>query len=122
VLNKIEWVTFIDTPNVNSNSLPNHVASNGGVSMIEVRGKDKVLRVSIKRLYNMLVQSGFLKVNVKYHLEKGDYCKLHERKGHCIENCIEFCQRVVITLTIEELRIEDLESSHEVRMMESQEK
>jgi len=55
VLNKIEWVTFTDTPNVNSNSLPNHVASNGGVSMIEVRGKDKVLRVSIKRLYNMLV-------------------------------------------------------------------
>ena len=81
---KIGWVTFTDTPNVNSNSLLSHVAGNGGMSMIKVGCKDKVLRVSIKRLYNILVQSAFLKVNVKYHLEKGDYCKLHEREGHRI--------------------------------------
>lgn len=85
--------------------------------MIEVKGKYMVLRISMKKLYDILVQSGFLKVNVKFHMEKGDYYELYEREGHRIENCIEFHQRVAITLTIWELGIKDMESSHEVRMM-----
>jgi hypothetical protein len=50
------------------NLLPNHVASSNGVSMMEVSSKEKVLKESMKRLYNMLVQSGFLKKSINYHL------------------------------------------------------
>jgi hypothetical protein len=57
---KIGWVSFKDTPNVNSNSLLNHATSSNGVSMIEIRNRSKVLRTSMKRLYDILIQSGFL--------------------------------------------------------------
>lgn len=36
--------------------------------MMEVSSKEKVLKESMKRLYNILVQSGFLKKSIKYHL------------------------------------------------------
>jgi len=48
--------------------------------MVEVRGKEKMLNVSMKRLYNILVQKGFLKMDVEYHLERGDHCEFHEKK------------------------------------------
>jgi hypothetical protein len=40
--------------------LPNHVASNNEVGMVEVGGKEKMLKVSMKWLYDILVQIGFL--------------------------------------------------------------
>jgi hypothetical protein len=113
-------VSFEDTPNVNSNSLPNHVASNSGIGIIEVGNKSKVLSVSMKRLYDMLVQLGFLKMHTKYHLEGCDYCEFQIRERHHIEDCIEFCQKVAKMLIIGELRIKAIEGNHEIRMMKCQ--
>ena len=86
--------------------------------MIEVRNKSKVLRVSMKMLYNILVQSGFLEINTEYHLEGCDYYEFHGREGRHIEDCIEFHQKVTKMLITRELRIEAMEGSHKVRMME----
>jgi hypothetical protein len=58
--------------------------------MIEVECKNKELRVFMKRLYDILVHSEFHKVNVEYHLERGDYCEHHKKEGHYIEDYIEF--------------------------------
>ena len=60
---KMGWVSFEDPPNVNSNPLPKHTASSSGVGMIEIDNQSQVLKVSMKRLYDMLLQSGFLKIN-----------------------------------------------------------
>jgi len=48
--------------------------------MVEVGGKEKMLKVSTKRLYDVLVQTRFLKMDVEYHLERGDHCEFHEKK------------------------------------------
>jgi hypothetical protein len=73
--------------------------------MVEIGNKNKVLKVSMKRLYGMIIQSGFLKRNVEYHLGEGDHYEFHEAKGHHIEDCIEFHQKVARMLTMRELRI-----------------
>jgi hypothetical protein len=53
---KAECITFEDTLNINSNLLPNHASSSGGVNVVEFgRKKEKVLRVITNRLYDMLV-------------------------------------------------------------------
>jgi hypothetical protein len=116
------WVSFEDMPNINSNPLPNHAASNSGVGMIEVGNQSKALKVSMKKLYEMLVQLGFLEINVECHLEGCDYCEFHEREGHHIEDCIEFREKVVKMMIMGELRIEPMEGSREVSMMEGQDK
>jgi len=56
-------------PNINSNSFPNYAASNNEACMIEVGNKSKVFKVSMKKLYDMLVHSKFLKMNTECHLE-----------------------------------------------------
>jgi len=109
-------------PNINSNLLPNHGTGNSGVGMIEVGKKSKALRVSMKRLYDMFVLSGFLKMNFECHLERGDYYEIHGREGHHIEDCIKFHKKVAKMFTIKELRIEAIKGNHEVRMMEGQER
>jgi len=116
------WVSFEDMPNINSKPLPNYVAGNCGVGMIEAGGKNKVLKVSIKKLYDMLVRSRFLEINVEGHLKGCDYCEFHGREGHHIENCIEFRQKVAKMMIMGELRIEPMEGSHEVSMMEVRDK
>jgi hypothetical protein len=90
--------------------------------MIEVGNQSKALKVSIKKLYDMLVQSRFLETNVECHLEGCDYCEFHRRRGHHIEDCIEFRERIAKMLIIRELRIEPIEGSCEVSMMEGQDK
>eukprot|EP00258_Populus_trichocarpa_P030959 XP_024446978.1 uncharacterized protein LOC112325244 [Populus trichocarpa] len=114
------WVSFEDKPNVNSNPLPKHAPNSSGIGMIEVGNQCKVLKVSMKRLYDMLVQSGFLKTKVESHLEGYDYCEYHGRDGHHIEDCIEFCEKIAKMLKMGELRIEPIKSSGEVSMMEGQ--
>jgi len=119
---KIGWVFFKDKPNVNSNPLPKHAAGSSGVGMIEAGNQCKALKVSIKKLYNMLVQSGFLETNIESHLEGYDYCEFHGRDGHHIKDCIEFCEKIAKILKMGELRIEPMEGSGEVSMMEGQDK
>ncbi|XP_052312432.1 uncharacterized protein LOC112328962 [Populus trichocarpa] len=112
------WVSFEDKPNVNSNPLPKHAPNSSGIGMIEVGNQCKVLKVPMKRLYDMLVQSGFLKTKVESRLEGYDYCEYHGRDGHHIEDCIEFCEKIAKMLKTGELRIEPMKSSGEVSMME----
>jgi len=104
------------------NRLHNHVIRNNGVSVVEVGSKEKVLKVSMKRLQDMLVQSGFLKKVIECLLERGDYCEFYEKKGHHIDECIESHQKVARILTLKELRIKAMKDSDEVRMIEIQEK
>lgn len=77
---KIGWVTFKDSPNMNLNLLPNYAIGNNRVGMVEVGSKGKVLKLFMKRLYDMLIRLGSLKRNDEHHLEKGDHCKFHEAK------------------------------------------
>ena len=76
--------------------------------MIEAGNQSKALKVSMKKLYDMLVQSRFLEINVVCHLEGRDYCEFHGRRGHHIEDCIEFRERIAKMLIMRELRIEPI--------------
>ncbi|KAJ7010290.1 hypothetical protein NC653_000894 [Populus alba x Populus x berolinensis] len=42
---KVGWITFEDSPNKNSNPLPKHVASRGGVNNLEIGSKERVLKM-----------------------------------------------------------------------------
>ena len=52
---KVGWVTFEDSPNVNSSPLPKHFASSGRVNTIEIGSNERVLKVTMTKLYFMLV-------------------------------------------------------------------
>ncbi|XP_034899372.1 uncharacterized protein [Populus alba] len=90
---KVGWVTLEDLPNVNSNPLPKHVASSAGVNTMEIDSKERVLKVTMTKLYFMLVQFG--------HLEKSTEC----------------CKK-----TLKELRIEAINDNEEIKMIENKEK
>jgi hypothetical protein len=119
---KMGWVSFEDKPNVNSNPLPNHAASNNGVSMVKVENQSKGLKVPIQKLHGMLVQSGFLKMNNEHHMERSDFCEFHEEEGHHINDCMEFRKKIEKMMTMGELRIEAMENGDEIRMMEGQDR
>ncbi|XP_052305620.1 uncharacterized protein LOC127904792 [Populus trichocarpa] len=88
--------------------------------MIEVGNQCKVLKVSMEKMYYMLVRSGFLEANMEGHSEGGSYCEFHGRDGHYIEDCIEFCEKIAKMLKMGQLRIEPMENRGEVSMMEDQ--
>jgi hypothetical protein len=89
---------------------------------VEVCNKEKMLKVSMKRLYDMLVQLGFLKKISTRHLKRGDYYEFHEKKGYNIDEYIEFRQIFARILTLRELKIDVMEDSDELRTIESQKK
>ena len=118
---KAGWITFDDAPNVKSNPLPNHAASGGGVNAVGIEGKkESVLKVSMERLYDMLVQSGYLS-EFEPVMNENNYCKFHGKVGHHIDDCEEFHQEVKRMLTFGMLRIESEEESSEVGMIGHQE-
>jgi hypothetical protein len=66
---KAGWISFEDTPNINQEEAlvviltrcPIMLLVVGGVNAVEYREKKKhVLRVTMDRLYNMLMQAGYL--------------------------------------------------------------
>jgi hypothetical protein len=71
-------VSFEDMPNVNSNPLPKLATS--GVRMVEVGNQSKGLKVSMKKLHGMLVQSRFLKMNNEHNLEGSDIVSSMKRR------------------------------------------
>ncbi|XP_073267151.1 uncharacterized protein [Populus alba] len=117
---KIGWVTFEDSPNVNSNPLPKHVVGGSGVNTMEVGSKEKVLKVTMVRLYEILVQSGHLEKPSEHYMRENDFCPFHKKKGHHIDECIEFHQKVARMLTLGELRIEATRDNEEIEMIENQ--
>ena len=114
---KARWITFDDAPNVKSNPLPNHATSSGGVNVVGVEVlKERVLKVSMERLYGMLIQSRYLS-EFEPLMNGNNYYKFHGKVGHHINNCEEFHQEVKRMLTFGMLRIESEEESSEVGMI-----
>ena len=113
---KAGWITFDDAPNVNSNPFPKHVSSSEGVNVVEIGGKkERVLKVSMERLYGMLVQSGYL-YEFELVMNGNNYCKFHGKVGHHIDDCEEFHQEVKRMLAFGMIRIGNEEESSEVGM------
>ncbi|XP_034898419.1 uncharacterized protein [Populus alba] len=119
---KMGWVSFEDPPNVISNPLSKHTANSSGVGMIEIGNQGQMLKVSMKRLYDMLLQSGFLNISTTCQLGSDNYCEFHRMEGHHIEDCVKFRQKVAKMLLMGELRLETLGGNQEVSMMEGQDK
>ncbi|XP_011009973.1 PREDICTED: uncharacterized protein LOC105114938 [Populus euphratica] len=117
VRNKVGWITFDDAPNVNSNPIPNHATSSGGLNAGGVEGKkERALKVSMEKLYGMLVQSGYLS-EFEIVINGNNYCKFHGEVGHHIDYCEEFHQEVKRILIFSMIRIESEEESSEVGMI-----
>lgn len=115
---KVGWVTFEDSPNQNSNPLPKHVDGRGGVNTMEIGSKKRVLKVTMAKLYLMLVQSGHLEETTEYCTGESNFCPFHKKEGHHIDECSEFHQKVARMLALGELRIEDVSDNEEVGMIE----
>jgi hypothetical protein len=49
---------------------------------------------------------------------KSDFCPFHKKKGHHIDECIKFHQKVTRMLTLGELRVEAIEDNGEIEMIE----
>ena len=90
---KAGWISFDESPNVNSNPLPKHASRGGGVNSLEIeRGSTSTLRVTMDRLYEMLRQTDYLKTPVKIQAVRNtnEYCKYHQQFDHDIDSCEEF--------------------------------
>ena len=115
---KVGWVTFEDSPNKNSNPLPKHVANRSGVNTMEIGSKERVLKVTMTKIYCMLVQSGYLEKSTECCKWKSNFCPFHKKEGHHIDECIEFHQKVARMVTLGELRIKAVNDNEEVEMIE----
>ena len=88
------------------------------MNALEVNHERKVLKVTMAGLFQMLVQSGHLGEATRYNMGENDFCPFHNKKGHIIDECIEFHQKVTRMLTLGELRIERREGNGEVAGIE----
>jgi hypothetical protein len=62
----------------------------------------------------MLVQSGHLEKSTECCIWESNFCPFHKKKGHHIDKCIEFHQKVARMLTLGELRIEAVNNNEEI--------
>jgi hypothetical protein len=98
---KVGWITFKDILNINFNPLSNHASSSGGVNVMEFgRKKEKVLKVTMDRLYNMLVQAKYFPIKNESGLRKSNsFYRFCEVIGHNIDECEDFHQKVIQMMT-----------------------
>ncbi|XP_073268737.1 uncharacterized protein [Populus alba] len=104
---KLGGFLFDESPNVNSNPLPNH-ASGSGVNSLEIGMESKAtLRVTMDKLYGMLRQTNYLKTPVRMQAvgDANEYCKYHQQFGHDIDSCEEFHLEVENMMTLGMLRL-----------------
>jgi hypothetical protein len=87
---------------------------------MKVGSKDKVLKVTMARLYEILVQSGHLKKPSEHCMRENYFCLFHKKKGHHIDEYIKFHQKVPRMLTLGEPRIEAVKDNEEIKMLENQ--
>jgi len=73
---KTKWITFEDTPNINTNPLANHFSSNGSVNMLKLEHL-RSMRVLMDRIYHVMVNARYEGGSVKYY-------KHHSEEGHLI--------------------------------------
>jgi hypothetical protein len=118
---KARWITFEDTPNNKSNLLPKHASSSEGVNAVECGEKKRqVPKATINRLYNMLMQVGYLPT--RSIARKGNhFYRFHEVTRHIIEECGKFHQKVAQMMTHGLLRIGEREGDEAVSMIGFQE-
>jgi len=105
---KAGWISFDESPNVNSNPLPNHTFGSGGVNSLEIgRGSKATLRVTMDRLYKMLRQNNYLKTPVRIQVvgDANEYCKYHQQFEHDTDSCEEFHFEVEDMMTLGILRL-----------------
>jgi hypothetical protein len=105
---KAGWISFDDFPNVKSNPLPHHASGSGGVNALEEEERGtNVLKLTMKRLYKMLKQIGYLKAPIKKQAieHEGEYCEYHQHMGHHINSCEEFRAKVEDMMMLGMLRI-----------------
>ena len=96
---------------MNSNPLPKHAVGSNGVNAVEVGNKERALKVTMTKLYDMLVQSRHLEKSTEYSMGKNNFCPFHNKKEHHIDEYMEFHQKVTRMLTLGELRIEVVEEN-----------
>jgi hypothetical protein len=78
---KAGWISCDESPNVNSNPLPNHTSGSRGVNSLEIERESKAtLKVTMDRLYGMLRQTNYLKTPVRIQAvgDANEYCKYHQ--------------------------------------------
>jgi hypothetical protein len=118
---KAGWITFKDTPNINSNSFPKHASSSEGVNAVECGEKKRqVPKATMNRLYDMLMQVDYLPT--RSIARKGNhFCRFHEVTRHIIKECGKFHQKVAQMMTLGLLRIGEREGDKVVSMIGFQE-
>jgi len=73
-----KWITFDETPNVNTNHLANHASGSGIVNAVEIR-ESGTLMVSMDKIFEMLVKTGHRKGNNKIGLMSKSCYKYHKK-------------------------------------------
>jgi len=62
---------FKETPNMNTNPLPNHASGNRSVNVLEVEYLWS-LKVPMNRIYEMMIKSGYKKSSMNFYKYHGD--------------------------------------------------
>jgi hypothetical protein len=84
-----------------------------------VEKKKQVPKATMDRLYDMLIQAGYLPT--RSITRKGNhFCRFHEAIGHSIEECGKFHQKVAQMMTLGLLRIGEREIDDFVSMISFQ--
>jgi hypothetical protein len=84
---KTRWIMFEETPNVNTNPLPNHASGNRPVNVLEVEHLWS-LKVPMNRIYEMMIKSGYKKGSMNFY-------KYHGEESHMINQCEGLCDKVI---------------------------
>ena len=112
---KVRWIIFEETSNVNKNPIPNHASSSGLINALEVEDLMS-LKVSLGRVYKMLVKTGYKKDSCEKGLTRKNFYKYHYKEGHTINQCEGFCNEVIQMLSHWTFRLEG-EIDREVSMV-----
>lgn len=97
---KAWWITFKDTFDINSTLLPKHAFSSEGVNTVECGEKKRqVLKATMNRLYDILMQASYLPT--RSVARKGNhFYRFHEATRYIIEKCGKFHQKIAQMMTL----------------------
>lgn len=102
---KVGWITFKETPKINTNPLPNHTSSSGSINTLKA-DYPRSLKVSLDRIYEMLMKAEYKKGSYEEGLTSRNFCKYHGEEGHMINLYKGFCNEMIQMLIQKTLRIE----------------
>jgi hypothetical protein len=102
---KVGWITFKETPKINTNPLPNHTSSSGSINTLKA-DYPRSLKVSLDRIYEMLMKAEYKKGSYEEGLTSMNFCKYHGEEVHMINLYKGFCNEMIQMLIQKTLRIE----------------